>query len=82
MSGHGYHTRSIKKGQLGESSKIREELEELEDAEAQGNKILALCELADLLGAVKLYAEQRGLTLQDVTAMTEATERAFKTGER
>jgi hypothetical protein len=41
----GYHLRPISKGVLGEASKIQEELDELLDAEAQQNKILAMVEL-------------------------------------
>ena len=36
----GYHLRAIRKGKLGEVSKIREELEELEDATEQGVRIM------------------------------------------
>ena len=34
----GYHLRKIEKGTLGEFSKIKEEFEELEDANKQSNK--------------------------------------------
>lgn len=79
----GYHLRSIKKGILGEPSKIREELEELEDALEQNNKIMAGCEAADILGALEFFVEKElNLTLQDLIQMHIATKRAFDSGER
>lgn len=78
----GYRQRHIPKGTLGFLSKIREEFEELEDAVEQGNRIMALCELADLVGAIEAYAIQHGCTLADVIAMMEATKRAFNDGSR
>jgi len=78
----GYHTRQITKGRLGELSKIREELEELEDAEAQGVKILIHCELADLYGAVRQYAKRHGLRMRDLREMERLTSSAFRQGFR
>jgi len=78
----GYHIRKITKGKYGEVSKIREELEELEDAMEQNNKILALVELSDLYGAIKAVAKNTGVTMDDVKKMSEATESAFKDGSR
>lgn len=78
----GYHLRQIERGVLGEPSKIREELEEFEDALAQNNRIMAGVELSDLLGATKAAAEKLGFTLEDLITMHEATERAFKDGTR
>lgn len=79
----GYHIREIEKGTLGKASKIREELEELEDAECQGNKILAICELADIYGALEALATQKyGLTMDDLQKMSEATAEAFRDGSR
>jgi len=71
----GYHTRHIVKGKLGEVSKIREELEELEDADYQGAKILILCEIADLVGAVERYLEEKfpGITIKDARQMAKLT---------
>jgi hypothetical protein len=83
VKSHGYHTRKIDKGVLGEVSKIREELEELEDAELQGIKIMAMCELADLVGAIRAYAKKKyDLKLSDLHAMAKVTRRAFKAGKR
>lgn len=78
----GYHLRTIKKGELGTSSKIQEELDELLDAEEQGNKILVLCELADLYGALDAVATSYGVGMADLQVMAAATARAFQDGSR
>lgn len=75
-------TREITKGVLGEPSKIREELDELEDAVSQGNTILAHCELADLYGALEAVAEKYGLSMEQLQVMADATKRAFQSGSR
>ena len=79
---YGYHTVKISKGVLGQSSKIREELDELHDAENQGAKILIHCELADLYGALEACARTYGLTMEDLKAMADLTANAFRVGER
>lgn len=78
----GYHQRKIPKGVLGEPSKIAEELAELEDAVEQKNPILAMCELADLYGALEAVAEQYQLTMVDLQKMSDATKSAFRDGSR
>ena len=78
----GYHTVEIKKGVLGKSSKIQEELDELCDAEKQGVKILIHCELADLYGALCECAASYGLTMEDLRQMIDLTAAAFREGER
>lgn len=78
----GYHLRDIKKGILGEPSKIREELEELEDALEQDVKIMALVELSDIYGAVEAVALKLGVTMEDLAKMSEVTKRAFREGQR
>lgn len=80
----GYHLSEIKKGELGESSKIMEELLELKDAELQECKIMALVELSDLIGAVKHYLNKHhsGIKLADLEEMADITERAFRNGRR
>jgi hypothetical protein len=80
----GYHLTDIKKGKLGEISKIYEELLELQDAEQQGCKVMALVELSDLVGAVKHYLEKNhpGIALHDLEIMAEITKRAFDNGRR
>ena len=79
----GYHKREIIiKGVLGDTSKIKEELDELEEALEQDNKILALCEIADLYGAIEAVAERLGVNMEDVQKMAAATKRAFQCGDR
>jgi len=80
----GYHLVDIPKGVLGEISKIREEFLELEDAESQDAKIMALLELSDLIGAVRAYldAHYPGISLSDLERMADITARAFRSGRR
>lgn len=78
----GYHKRPIKRGVFGELSKIREELEELEDANEQGVHIMALCELSDLYGALRAYANKRGLMIKDLEQMADVSKRVFESGHR
>jgi len=79
----GYHTRAIDKGVLGEFSKIQEEWEELLDARQQGAKVLELCELSDLYGAIDLYlTKQYGMSINDIKQMSEMTASAFMAGTR
>ena len=78
----GYHLTPIAKGVLGEPSKIAEEAAEFADAVAQGATIMALIELADLLGAIKAYLVKHNLTLADLETMSAITERAFVNGRR
>lgn len=84
MDKPGYHLKPIEKGVLGEASKVREEVEEFMDAVEQGVSIMALVELADLMGAVIAYLAKHHptMTLQDLLAMNEVTARAFKNGKR
>jgi NTP pyrophosphatase (non-canonical NTP hydrolase) len=80
----GYHLIEIKKGELGKSSKLLEEVEELIDAEKQGCKIMVSVELADLVGAIILYLEKNlpNTTLEDLVTMSRITRRAFTNGRR
>ena len=80
----GYHKEHIEKGQLGFSSKIQEELDELKDAERQMARVLMLCEVSDLIGAIEAYLHNRfpGFTLEDVVTMARLTRAAFEEGER
>ena len=78
----GYHNVPIIKGTLGKLSKILEEVDELVDAESQDNKLLVINELSDLAGAIRHYAESKGVTLDDLIKMNNVTERAFKSGRR
>lgn len=79
----GYHKTDIKKGVYGEFSKIKEEFEELTDAVEQDAKILQMCEIADLLGAIEAYAENKlGTTLQDLLFFSRQTKEAFQENKR
>lgn len=80
----GYHLKEIKKGVVGELSKVYEEVEEIKDAEEQGVDVMILVELSDMLGATQLYLEKHhpSISIQDLLKMSEVTQRAFKTGGR
>lgn len=80
---NGYHTNHIARGVFGEFSKIREEFLESEDAVKQGIKIMVMCELSDLIGAIEGFAvSSLGCSLEDLLQMKEATHRAFNSGAR
>jgi hypothetical protein len=82
----GYHLASskIRKGELGEISKIQEELDELTDAMTQNCRVMALLELSDLIGAIELFLEENfsGFTIEDLLTMQRITKRAFLNGAR
>lgn len=80
----GYHLVTIPKGVLGETSKIAEELAELEDAQAQMDRIMMLVELADLYGAVELFLEKHfpAMSMEDLQRFSATTRRAFVNGRR
>ena len=78
----GYHKSKIKKGVLGQSSKIQEELDELVDAEKQKCKILVHVELSDLYGALEKCAQNYGLEMSDLKQMSDLTSKAFESGSR
>lgn len=78
----GYHLKKIPKGILGEFCKIEEEFLELKDAKEQGDKILMLCELSDLQGAIEEYLKKFNMTLYDLKLFSDKTKSAFKDGKR
>lgn len=80
----GYHLVAISRGELGELSKIREELDELADAMAQGSRVMALVELSDMMGAVQAFMARHlpGTSMQDLLTFSEITKRAFENGRR
>lgn len=80
----GYHINKIEKGILGESSKILEEVFELQDAESQGVKIMQLVELSDLVGAIDIYLKNNfpDISFEDLLKMSQVTQRAFENGRR
>lgn len=80
----GYHLMAIEKGELGELSKIQEELHEALDAQTQNAKIMVLVELSDMVGALEAYLAKHhpGTTLEDLQQMAAITQRAFASGRR
>lgn len=80
----GYHLNKIPRGELGEASKVLEEVLEFVDANRQGAKIMEMIELSDLQGAVKAYLSKHcpDITMEDLTKMQGITERAFTNGHR
>lgn len=78
----GYHTVDIKKGKLGELSKVQEELDEAVNAVEQGSTIMLAVELSDLYGALEAVAEKHGYTMHDLSVMSSITKRAFINGRR
>lgn len=80
----GYHVVEIQKGILGEISKIQEELDELSDAMNQDCKVMALIELADMLGAMDAFLKTHfsGFNINDLIKMSNITKRAFENGLR
>jgi DNA-directed RNA polymerase subunit RPC12/RpoP len=80
----GYHVRTIERGELGEPSKIFEEVEEFRDSLEQDVSVMALVELSDLMGAIAAYLEKYhpSITMDDLQKMRSVTERAFRNGRR
>lgn len=80
----GYHIRDIPRGEVGDVSKIKEEVLELEDAIEQGVRVMQLCELSDIILAIRrnLELHHPGFTLDDLIQMANVTERAFADGTR
>lgn len=80
----GYHVTPIEKGELGELSKVREELDEALDAEMQGIKVMVLVELSDMIGAVECYLKRHhpATSLDDLLKMKDASHRAWQNGKR
>jgi hypothetical protein len=79
-----YHLKDIPRGEIGKGSKIYEEFLEFNDALLQNNKLMALQELSDVIGAIEMYIETnfKNISLEDLIKMKEATRRAFESGER
>lgn len=84
MNDFGYHLRAVKRGTLGDFSKIEEEVDELRESIEQCNPIMALLELSDLLGAMRAYLAKHHPTINlvDLMTMDNATRRAFASGQR
>lgn len=79
----GYHKSKIPKGELGEFSKIQEEFYEAADAYSQDDKILILCELSDMIGAMEAYLHTKhNMDILDLKRFSDKTKEAFKDGTR
>ncbi len=78
----GYHKTLIPKGELGQFSKIIEEMEELKDAHLQNNSIMEMVEISDLIGAIEAYLKPKNISIEDVIKMTRVTQEAFQSGRR
>lgn len=69
---------SIDRGTYGEFSKVKEEFLELEEAVSHDdNSIHVQIEIADLLGAIMGYAENRGFNKYDLVQFMLMKERFF-----
>lgn len=81
---HGYHKAQISKAECGTVRKVIEEAFELIDAHSQDNRLMLLCELADMYGAIQKYLEKEhpSIKMEDLKALSDSTDRAFKTGRR
>ena len=78
----GYHLRNIPKAPFGTADKIVEEALELVDAHKQGAKVMALCECADIIGAIRTYLDRTGSNFDEIVQMASITSRAFAYGRR
>lgn len=66
-----FHKVEIQRGVYGELSKIQEELDEAKDAEAQGQDLMLLIELADIVGAVEGVAKKYGMSLEQLSTFAK-----------
>lgn len=84
LTAPGYHARVMPKSPHGTAGKVVEESLELAEADEQGVPIMALCECADVVGAVRAYVQRThpSVSFEDVVKMVDVTERAFRTGKR
>lgn len=79
-----YHLTPIVNGVFGEVSKIQEEYGEFMDSLSQGVELMALQELSDMLGAIEGWLDKYhpSISLEDLIAMKDVTQRAFLSGHR
>lgn len=80
MSDFGYHTKFIAKGEYGTFDKIKEEFEELEDAwKNRESTVLSICELCDLYGAMKEFAEKTlNIPMSEVIKFSTLTDKVYE----
>lgn len=76
--GFSWHNRKIKKGEYGEVSKVEEELDEAKEALEQGNRLMFLIELSDIVGAVEGIIEKYGLSLEDLIKFSDKVKESKK----
>lgn len=73
-----HKNKQILKGKIGEFSKIQEEFEELKDAAEQGDRVLTICELTDLVGAIDFYASNYfNLKIEDLKIFSDKRVASF-----
>ena len=79
MENYGYHTKRIDKGVYGDFSKVKEEFEELEDAWNNRKSVaLTICELADLYGSMKAFAEKTlNIPMEEIVKFSELTDEVY-----
>jgi hypothetical protein len=79
-----YHKKEISKGKIGEVSKILEEVQELQDAFQDGDRILQLIELSDIVGAIKCFLENyfNDFSIEELIYFANKTNESFKDGTR
>lgn len=84
LTAPGYHERAVPRSPHGTAGKVVEEALELLDAQAQGARLMAAQECADVLSAVRGFVESElaGITMSDVELMAAITDRAFASGVR
>lgn len=63
-----FHVRQIARGEYGQLSKIEEERQEALDALEQGQRLMLLVELADMLGAIEGVVARDGASVVDLWA--------------
>lgn len=61
-----WHTKDITKGVYGELSKIQEELDEAFDAQEQGQDLMLLIELSDMIGAIEGVSQRYGMSIEQL----------------
>ncbi len=84
LSNPGYHLRDIPRSPHGSVLKVVEEAMELAEAVEQGVSVMALCECADVVGALRGYLRRQhsDVSFDDLIKMADVTERAFTSGRR
>lgn len=81
---HACHVSPIPVGTVGEFSKIVEEFHEAQDAHLQGDKVMLLIELGDMLGAVERFVAKnfKGVTFDDLVIRMKAHHAAIDAKQR